>query len=111
MTLIPNEEHPSLSLARIVTRPARNVPLIYGIASFLLALLGTRWLYRHHRVLGSFLCLTMAYFVLISAGGESKPRFRVPVEPMYAILIAAGICQLITMGRPEARRATDSERQ
>ena len=35
--------------------------------------------------------LTVAYFLLISAGGESESRFRVPVMPQMAMLAAAGL--------------------
>ena len=41
--------------------------------------------------LGLLAILTVAYFLLISAGGESESRFRVPVVPQYAMLAAAGV--------------------
>ena len=35
--------------------------------------------------------MTVAYFILISAGGESEYRFRVPILPQYMIAAAAGV--------------------
>ena len=37
------------------------------------------------------IALTVAYFVVISAGGESEARFRVPVIPHLAIAAAMGV--------------------
>ena len=41
--------------------------------------------------LGLLVILTVGYFVMISAGGESESRFRVPVVPQYVIAAAAGV--------------------
>ena len=61
----------------------------YTAALFVFAVIGAIVLRRHD--LGILIILTVAYFLLISAGGESESRFRVPVVPQYAILAAAGI--------------------
>jgi hypothetical protein len=58
-------------------------------ALLVFALIGA-WALRRDG-LGLLLILTVAYFVLISAGGESESRFRVPVVPQYAMLAAAGV--------------------
>ncbi|MGZ4779856.1 MAG: hypothetical protein ACXV5L_11700, partial [Thermoanaerobaculia bacterium] len=54
-------------------------------------------LFRTHRYFAVLLVATVLYFLLISAGGESEARFRVPVMPMIAIAAAAGL------QRPELR--------
>lgn len=61
-------------------------------ALFVLALIGAIALRRDG--LGILAILTVAYFLLISAGGESESRFRVPAMPQYAILAAAGVARL-----------------
>jgi hypothetical protein len=61
----------------------------YTAALLVSALIGAYALRREE--LGLLVVLTVAYFILISAGGESESRFRVPVVPQYAILAAAGV--------------------
>jgi len=61
-------------------------------AIFVFALIGAIALRRDD--LGILAILTVAYFLLISAGGESESRFRVPVMPQIAILAAAGVTRL-----------------
>src|SRR5262249_13773767 len=58
-------------------------------ALFVFALLGAVALRRDD--LGLLAILTIAYFLLISAGGEAESRFRVPIVPQYVIAAAAGI--------------------
>ena len=40
---------------------------------------------------GELIATTVAYFILISAGGESEYRFRVPIMPQVVIAAAAGV--------------------
>ena len=61
----------------------------YTAALFVFAVIGAIVLRRND--LGILIVFTVAYFLLISAGGESESRFRVPVMPQYAILAAAGV--------------------
>lgn len=61
----------------------------FAAALFVFALIGAIALRRND--LGILIILTVAYFLVISAGGESESRFRVPVMPQYAIAAAAGI--------------------
>jgi len=58
------------------------------------ALVGLFIVRRRDRPLALLLGLTIAYFLLISAGGEAEARFRVPVLPMMAIAAAAALRQL-----------------
>jgi hypothetical protein len=41
-------------------------------------------------VLSLLFALTIAYFVVISAGSEAEARFRVPIVPVLAIAAAIG---------------------
>ena len=64
----------------------------YAHALILLAIIGVITLWRNlAQRLAMMLALTVLYFLLISAGGESEARFRVPVMPMIAIAAAVGI--------------------
>jgi Dolichyl-phosphate-mannose-protein mannosyltransferase len=54
------------------------------------AIAGLIVLWRHNRNLATLIVLTCAYYLLISAGGESQARFRVPIVPFYALAAAAG---------------------
>jgi len=70
----------------------------------LLAIVGVIVLRRRDRPLAALLGLTIAYFLLISAGGESEGRFRVPVMPLMAIAGAAGaraLCRAAVTPSPE----------
>lgn len=62
----------------------------WSAALIVFALIGLAALARRDRPLALLLGLTIAYFVLISAGGEAEARFRVPIVPMLAIAAAAG---------------------
>ena len=57
----------------------------------LLALLGAVALWKRDRAVAALIVATIGYFVLISAGGESEARFRVPVVPMIALAAGAGV--------------------
>lgn len=58
---------------------------------FALACAGAIALFRIDRRFAVLLAATIAYFLLISAGGESEARFRVPVMPLIAIAAATGL--------------------
>lgn len=59
-------------------------------ATILLALLGIGLLWKRDRILSLLFALTVAYFVVISAGSEAEARFRVPIVPIVAIGAAIG---------------------
>jgi 4-amino-4-deoxy-L-arabinose transferase-like glycosyltransferase len=63
---------------------------VWTHAITLLALFGTFLLWRRDRLLSILIALTIAYFVVISAGGEAEARFRVPIVPLLAITAAIG---------------------
>jgi hypothetical protein len=61
------------------------------IALFVLATFGVGVLWRRDRAFALLIAMTVAYFILMSAGGESEYRFRVPIMPQVAIAAAAGV--------------------
>jgi 4-amino-4-deoxy-L-arabinose transferase-like glycosyltransferase len=70
----------------------------------LLTALGLAGLWRRDRLLAALLGLTIGYFLLISAGGESEGRFRVPVMPLMAIAGALGarsLTQVVAAPSPD----------
>ncbi|HXH95026.1 MAG TPA: hypothetical protein VNN25_25860 [Thermoanaerobaculia bacterium] len=58
---------------------------------FTFAAIGAAALWRRDRNLALLLVATIAYYVLISAGGESESRFRVPIMPQLLIAAACGV--------------------
>jgi Dolichyl-phosphate-mannose-protein mannosyltransferase len=76
-------------------RAAAAVVLAQTVPELALVLAGCWYWYRKERTLFWLLILTVGYFLLISAGGEAYSRFRVPVMPMYALLIGGGVAQLM----------------
>ncbi|HEX3581471.1 MAG TPA: hypothetical protein VH087_06890, partial [Thermoanaerobaculia bacterium] len=63
---------------------------VWTAAISLLALFGTFLLWKRDRTLSLLFALTIAYFVVISAGSEAEARFRVPIVPVIAITAAIG---------------------
>ena len=68
-----------------------------------LAVLGVVVLWRRDRALAMLIAGTVAYFLLISAGGESEARFRVPVVPQIAIAAAVGLDAVRRAASPALR--------
>lgn len=69
--------------------------IILLIATYLGALIGLWILFRQGdwRILTLLLTLT-AYFSILSAGGESVSRFRIPFLPFLAIMASIGITSI-----------------
>ncbi len=66
------------------------IMFIIAVASFLAAIVGFRRLSRIDRPLAWLLLITVAYFVVIMAGPEHEQwRYRIPLIPMYSVLIAS----------------------
>ena len=65
--------------------------LIYTGPALCLAALGLWGIWGKNRQLFYLCFLTIAYFLVVSSGGDSYSRHRVPIVPVYAILIAAGV--------------------
>jgi hypothetical protein len=86
-------------ISHVTPRMAQFMILIFTVPYLCLAVVGCRYWYRCNRHLCYILVLSIAYFLLISAlGVQADSRLRVPVMPMYALLIGggtAGIAQLM----------------
>lgn len=89
----------SLVYAPIVERTVGVLPAM----EFALALIGLALLWKTDRRLALLIALTVAYYLVISAGGEAESRFRVPVIPQVAIAAAAGI-ETVRRGLTQAAR-------
>jgi 4-amino-4-deoxy-L-arabinose transferase-like glycosyltransferase len=78
----------------LVSRVPSSVVYLSGEAlafgEFVFACLGIAALWRRNRELSLLTALTVAYFVLLPAGGESEVRFRTPVMPAILVAAAAG---------------------
>jgi len=85
-------------ITHVGPRMAELIVLLVTVPEACLALVGCWYWYRRDRNLCYVLVFTVTYFMVISAGAEAYSRFKVPVMPMYALLIgggAAGIAQWI----------------
>jgi len=89
----------------VTDRKAQVICLFYTVPVALLALLGSLYWFRRDRTMFWLLLLTLGYFFVISAGGESYSRFRVPVMPLYAILAGGGVALLSDNFLTQRRRA------
>lgn len=78
-------------VTRLSRTAANRLLLVYTSVALLLAIIGQAWLLQHDRLLGVLILIFVGYFVVFTAGALSYSRFRVPVVPMYAMAIAAGV--------------------
>ena len=77
-------------ISNVSPRVAEYIVLLFTVPETCLAVVGCGYWYRRDRNLCYLLVLTVAYFLVISAGAEAYSRFRVPVMPMYSLLIGGG---------------------
>ena len=75
---------------------AARVMLIYTLPLLGFALLGAWTLWKQQRAFFYLAALTLAYFLVVSAGAEAYSRFRVSFMPLYALLVASGLDFLLT---------------
>jgi 4-amino-4-deoxy-L-arabinose transferase-like glycosyltransferase len=81
------------ALTEVSSVPPNLLQIVLDVGTHaitLLALLGTCLLWKRDRALSLLFALTIAYFVVISAGSEAESRFRVPIVPIIAISAAVG---------------------
>ena len=84
---------------------------LWTIGMVLLALAGVIGLWTAHRRLEAMLIvITIGYFLVISAGGESESRFRVPVVPMEAMAAGAGLEMLVLLAQGRDTAGTGPRR-
>jgi hypothetical protein len=77
------------------SRTAKYVILLITVPELCLAILGCWYWYKASQIFCCLLVLTVSYFLIISAGAEAYSRFRVPVMPMYAMLIGGGASEVL----------------
>jgi glycerol uptake facilitator-like aquaporin len=95
MTMLTGSPASLAKLTGINFNRAAKLLLLYTAPAFLLSLLGLSGYWRANRDFFWMAALTCMYFVGISAGAESFARFRVPILPIYGILIANGTTLMI----------------
>ncbi|MBV8543262.1 MAG: hypothetical protein JO093_22630 [Acidobacteria bacterium] len=88
-------------VSRFPTDIVRRSLDAYTAALFVFAVIGAAALWKRDRDLAAMIIATVAYFLLISAGGEAESRFRVPVIPQYAIIAAIGLAGLRRRSHPQ----------
>jgi hypothetical protein len=65
--------------------------LLYTVPCLGFAVFGLKQYWTSNRAFFWLAFLIIGYFVVISSGAETFARFRVPVLPLYSILIALGL--------------------
>jgi len=71
---------------------AKDVLLAFYVAFFFIAAIGAFAIDRRIAIL---LILTVAYFIVVPAGGGGTwTRFRIPAEPAYALLAGCGVAAI-----------------
>ncbi len=80
-----------MAITGLSARAARFLILAYTGPWLVVAWIGLVFLFRRHRPAFWAILLFTGYFVGISAGAEAYSRFRVPIMPLYAMAVAAGL--------------------
>jgi hypothetical protein len=70
---------------------AARLLLLYTVPCLLFAAIGLKQCWNSNRAFFWLAALVIGYFIVISSGAETFARFRVPVLPLYGILIALGL--------------------
>ena len=70
---------------------AAKLLLLYTVPCVVFAAFGLKQCWNSNRAFFWLAALVIGYFVVVSSGAETFARFRVPVLPLYVILIALGL--------------------
>ncbi|MGZ4875193.1 MAG: hypothetical protein ACXV5R_08490 [Candidatus Angelobacter sp.] len=70
---------------------AAKILLLYTVPCLGFAVLGLTQCWNRNRALFWLAGLVIGYFVVVSSGAETFARFRIPILPLYSILIAQGL--------------------
>src|SRR5882724_8977671 len=70
---------------------AAKILLLYTVPCLGLALWGLKEFWSRNRGFFWLAALIIGYFVAVSSGAETFARFRIPILPLYRILIAHGL--------------------
>lgn len=94
-TLLGNGATHIVRLTGTSSETARLICMVYTVPALLFALYGLLICWKRHRHLAILSFLFIGYFVGITAvGGVGGSRFRIPVEPLYSMLIAFAVVDL-----------------
>jgi len=91
VNLFDSDWEAAMMVSRIESRTVELAIDAVATTVIVLAFAGVWALWRRDRALAMLVVMTVAYFILISAGGESEARFRVPVMPQIVIAAAFGV--------------------
>lgn len=70
---------------------AAKILLLYTVPCLGLAIWGLKEFWSRNRRFFWLAGLVIGYFVVVSSGAETFARFRIPILPLYSILIAQGL--------------------
>lgn len=73
---------------------AAKLLLLYTVPCLGFAAFGLKQCWNRNRAFFWLATLVIGYFVVISSGAETFARFRIPILPLYSILIALGLDSL-----------------
>ena len=82
-------------ISNVSPRAAEYMVLLFTVPEACLAVVGCWYWYRRDRNLCYLLVFSIGYFFLISAGAEAYSRFKVPMMPLYALLIGGGAAEML----------------
>src|SRR6266480_3104565 len=82
-------------IANVDSLVAKRAVLFITLPEAGLAVIGCLYWFRQEKNLCYLLLLTVIYFLAMTAGPEAYSRYRVPVMPMYALLIGGGAAATI----------------
>jgi hypothetical protein len=82
-------------ISNVSPRAAEYMVLLFTVPEACLAVVGCWYWYRRDRNLCYLLVFSIGYFFLISAGAEAYSRFKVPIMPLYALLIGGGAAEML----------------
>lgn len=93
--MLGGDAHLIMQITGLGHRSAKGLILIYTVPAFCLAIAGLYSFWNKNRLFFYLAFLVFAYFVVISAGAETYSRMRVPIMPLYCVVIAAGMDLII----------------
>lgn len=95
ITLLGNAATYISQLFHLSQQAARGLAITYSIPALLLSLYGLSVCWRRQRQLAVISLLFISYFTAIAAvGGVGGSRFRIPVEPIFCMLMTFSIMDI-----------------
>ena len=82
----------SQAVGSLVRTPLLYLQSLLSIAEFPLAIIGWFFLRRRAQRTASVIAIVLLYFLAVGSGPEQEQwRYRIPVIPLYVVLVAGGI--------------------